>query len=302
MKKILVSGSIAFDYIMNFSGIFKDAILKKNLGDLNVSFTGMNKKKFYGGCGPNIVYNIGLFRSLYKVEPYLFGVAGADFKEYGVRLKEHGINVDLIGIDRDGFTACAYILTDKKENQITIFSPGAMQNTKAEKELTDDVLGGFKFAILSPDITERTYRLGKKLVSARVPWFFDPGQMTPAFKINELKFLINNAYGFIANSYEIKLLCERVGVSKEILRKKFKIFIETLGASGVELTVNGTNTKKIPAYKPAKIVDPTGCGDAFRGGFLAALCSGLSVENACKVGAKIAARKIETEGTQNHKL
>jgi len=297
MKKILVSGSIAFDYIMNYSGIFKDAILKKNLGNLNVSFTGINKKKFYGGCGANIAYNMSLFKNSYNVEPVLFGVAGGDFTDYSVWLKKCGINFNFVGIDKEGFTACAYILTDKKENQITIFSPGAMENVKAEKPLTNAVLGKFKFAILSPDITERTYRLAKKLVHAKVPYFFDPGQMTPAFKMIELKFLIENAYGFIANSYEVKLMCERLGIAKTLLKKKFKIFIETLGANGVEF-----NGKKIPAYKPKRIVDPTGCGDAFRGGFLAGLCANLSVEESCKIGMKIASKKIETEGTQNHKF
>ena len=298
---MLVSGSIAYDLIMKFEGVFKDALLKKNLANLNVSFTGLDKKMFYGGCGANICYNFSLFKGL-GISSMLFGVAGKDFKEYGKKLSDDGVNVDLVGIDNDGFTASAYVLTDNRENQLTIFSPGAMGNINVEKKLTDKILKELDYAILSPDICERTVRLARKLKSAGVSWFFDPGQMTHAFKIEDLKYLTSNAFGLIANSYEIKLLCSRLKISENILRKKFNVMIETLGEGGLNVYKKSGVKTHIQSVKPLKIIDPTGCGDAFRGGFLAGLVKGLSVEKSCKIGALTATYKIEKPGTQNHKF
>jgi len=297
-NKILVSGSIAYDFIMDFDGIFKNSFVKKDLAHVNISFTGLNKKRFFGGCGANISYSLSLF----GVEPVLFGVVGNDFSDYSKWMKKCGTNLDFVGIDKNDFTACAYILTDKKENQINIFSPGGMGNENVEKSLTKDVLEGLKYAILSPDICSRTVRLAKILIRAKVPYFFDPGQMTPAFKISDLKYLIENAYGFIANSYEVKLLCSRLKINKQDLNKKVEIFIETLGKNGSKVFTRGEGEIKIPAVKPQKVVDPTGCGDAYRGGFLAGLAKGMSVTEACKMGSLVSTYKIETQGTQNHKF
>lgn len=301
---MFVSGSIAYDYIMKYEGVFKDALLKKNLGNLNVSFTGKNKKMFYGGCGANICYNFALFGGHGKsgLEAMLFGVAGKDFKQYWEKLKQDGVNCALVGIDESGFTASAYVLTDRHENQITIFSPGAMENKKAEKVLSNKMLKSLEYAILSPDICERTARLGRKLNAAGVRWFFDPGQMTHVFKIDDLKFLTEKAYGIIANSYEIKLLSSRLKIPENKLKTGLNNLIETLGKDGLKIYQKNKKPVCLKAVKPKKIIDPTGCGDAFRGGLLAGLARGLKLEEACKIGVLCATYKIEKSGTQNHKF
>lgn len=292
--KIFVSGSIAYDFIMKFEGFFHDAILKEHLEDLDLAFVGKDRKMHFGGCGGNIAYSL----SLLDEKPFLYGLAGKDFDEYGKWLKKNKISTEYIGRDPNEFTAAAYILTDRKENQITIFSSGAMESFKYEKKLLKKDLKGIKYAILSPDICERTVRLAKTLISAKIPYFYDPGQLIHAFKQKDLEFLCKNAYGFIANSYETKLLKERLK-SKLTIIDNIKIFVETLGKRGCKLKAN-SKTYKIPAVKPKRSIDPTGCGDAFRSGVLAGLCEGFNAKKACQMGALLATYNIENSGTQNH--
>ena len=227
-KRILVSGSIAYDYIMRYEGVFKDAILKEHLEHLNVAFTAKTRTREFGGCGGNIAYSL----SLLGMEPLLYGVAGSDFDDYSEKLVNDGVDVDFVGRDSEKLSATAYILTDNNENQITIFSPGALESASCERALNADDLKNVSYAILSPDICERTVKLAHTLVNADVPYFFDPGQMTPAFSLDDLRFLLENAYGFIANHYEVKLLCERLGIKVDDIKGFVNIFIETLGKKG----------------------------------------------------------------------
>jgi len=294
-KVILVSGSIAYDFIMKYDGLFKNAILKNHLSNLNIAFTTSTREMNFGGCSPNIAYGIKLLGG----DPVIHGVAGKDFKEYEDRLHNLYINTQYIGVSKELFTASAHILTDKKENQITIFSPGAMSDLNCDKKLLKKDLANIDRAILSPDTCERTIRLAKILINAKVPYIFDPGQMTPAFSLEDLLFLLKNAEGFIANEYEIKLIRKRLGIGLQNIVAMVDYFIETRGEEGAILRFKESKVI-IPAVRAKKVIDPTGCGDAFRAGLLVGLSRRFDFEKACKMGALIGTYSVENPGTQNY--
>jgi adenosine kinase len=294
-SKIFVSGSIAYDYIMRYKGVFSDALLKEHLEHLNIAFTARDKRMHFGGCGGNIAYSLKMM----DVNPLLYGVVGMDFIEYEKWLKKHKISIKHIGKDKDQFTATAYLLTDDKENQITFFAPGAMESIEDEVELTEVDLLDIEIAILSPDICKRTLKLAKKLKEAEIPYIFDPGQMTPAFDHDDLKFLLKNAFGYIANHYETELLCKRLNYNIDDIVNNVHFFIETKGENGSILR-EGSEVNHIPIAKPMQIADPTGCGDAFRAGLLSGIIKGYDHVKSCKVGALLSAFVIENSGTQSH--
>lgn len=295
-KKIFVSGSVAYDFIMNYEGNFKEAILADNLDNLHVSFVAKNRHLNFGGCGCNIAYNLRLLGD-YRI--ILYGVAGNDFGKYDQWLLKNHIKTDFIGINKDDFTATAYLLTDKSENQITIFSPGAMTSLKHQKRLSESHLNQVGIAILSPDICKRSFELGKMFVKHKIPFIFDPGQMVPEFKDNQLEFLMKNADLIIANSYEVSILAKRLSVNREKMFQKYNAFIETLGEKGSNIYIKNEKTH-INASKPVKVVDPTGCGDAFRGGLLSAYFRGFDLVKCAKIGSVSAAYAMEHSGTQSH--
>ena len=296
-KKIFVSGSIAYDYIMRYQGTFSDTFLSEHLEHINIAFTARDKILHYGGCGGNIAYSL----SMLNVNPLLYGVVGTDFPNYEKRLKRRKIATKHIGKSNDDFTATAYVLTDDKENQLTFFAPGAMESIKDEVELSEVDLLDIEIAILSPDVCKRTVELANKLKKAEIPYIFDPGQMTPAFELEDLKFLLNSAFGFIANHYEVKLLCNRLNINIDDIVNSVPIFIETKGEKGSILR-KGSETHNIPIAKPERIEDPTGCGDGFRAGLLFGIMKGFDHVKACKVGALTATYVIENSGTQSHQF
>lgn len=294
-KTIFVSGSIAYDYIMKYQGAFSETLLREHLEDINIAFTARDKILHYGGCGGNIAYSL----SLLDVNPLLYGVVGSDFVDYEKKLKKNKISIKHIGKSTKEFTATAYVLTDEKENQITFFAPGAMESMNDEIELNEVDLLDIEVAILSPDVCKRTVKLAHILKEAEIPYIFDPGQMTPAFNLDDLKFLLNSAFGFIANHYEVELLCNRLNINTDDIVNSVPIFIETMGDKGSILR-KGSETHHIPIAKPEKIEDPTGCGDAFRAGLLFGIMKGYDHIKACKVGALTATYVIENSGTQSH--
>ena len=324
---------------MKYDGLFKNALLKDHLHNLNVAFLASTREMDFGGCSPNIAYGIKMLGG----DPLIYGVAGNDFSRYTDRLADLGIDTNYIGISEDFLTASAHILTDKKGNQITIFSPGAMTDNSSERKLSSKDLKLVGRAILSPDTCDRTLRLAKVLIAAGVPYIFDPGQMTPAFTVKDLRFLLKNAEGFIANEYEVKLFCKRLGVSvaeisvmvasatsgaTSVAASACSVassttsvvagyFIETRGEKGSVLRYGTSDSRNhddyshinrdsreifIPAVRAKKVIDPTGCGDAFRAGFLVGLSRGYSLEKACHLGAELGARAVESRGTQNYSI
>lgn len=296
-KQILVSGSIAYDFIMKYDGLFEKALLADHLHNLNLSLTACERKMDFGGCSTNIAYGIKLLGG----NPLIYGTAGTDFDEYEDRLRNLDVETKYIGRSKEEFTASAHILTDKKENQITIFSPGAMTDLSCDKKLLKKDLGVLDRAILSPDTCERTINLANLLIEAGVPYIFDPGQMTPAFSLKDLRFLLKNAQGFIANEYEVKLVCKQLKIGVRDIVAMVDYFVETKGEKGAVLRYNGSKVL-IPVVHARKIVDPTGCGDAFRSGLLIGLSRGYEFEKACKMGALVATYSVENPGTQNYRF
>ena len=295
--KIFISGSIAYDYIMNYNGNFKDVLLPDKLENLSVSFTAEDRKIEFGGCATNIAHTVKELGG----NPMIYGVAGSDFENYKKKIKKNGIDTGNIFENKDKLTATAYILSDKSENQITTFAPGAMNEFIDEMNMDNIDLSGVSIAILSPENHKRTLYVAEELIKRKIPYFFDPGQMTHVFNAEELMYLLENAYGFIANEYEVNLLQKKLFITYEVIVRKVDIFIETYASKGSSLRTKDT-FEFIQAIAPQKVVDPTGSGDAFRGGVLTALVQGKGPLEACKIGALAATYNIEQLGTQNHKL
>jgi adenosine kinase len=293
-KKVLVSGSIVYDRIMDFPGLFKDHILPNQTHILNVSFTLQRTDESFGGTAGNIAYNLSLLR-----EPAtLLGLVGHDFGRYGKWLKKNKIDFSYVDKSKDDPTASAYIMTDKADNQITGFYPGPMdvKYCSLVKKIKNPSL-----AIVSPDFKPRMIeyvRLYKELV---IDYIFDPGQQVTSFTALELKRVINGAKVLIGNDYEIKLILNKLKLNPAKLQKLVDILIITKGAQGSEI-YSKDKAIKIKAVKVKNIIDPTGAGDAYRAGLIKGLVSGSSLQKAGQLASTIAAYAVERQGTQVHKF
>lgn len=295
MKNILIIGSIAYDNIMFFDGEFKDSIILKDIDHLSISFLAKSRKTFFGGCSPNITYTL----SLLKENPLIVGTAGYDFMEYEKWLSKKKISTKNIIIDRNNPTAAAYILNDKNQNQITIFSPGSMNNAKICKDIEHCDLKKIDFAIISPDLPSRMISMAKSLKKNKIPYIFDPGQALSSLSKKDLISIANGAKGIISNEYEASLLEKILHMPVEQIANLTSFFVITLGEKGC-IYYKGDIHKKIPAIRGLKVKDVTGCGDAFRSGFLHAYVNNKSLDDCCKIANTAASFVIETIGTQNH--
>lgn len=300
MAKILVAGSIAYDHIMTFDGEFKDSILteKNDLTHLSVSFLAKTEDLYFGGCSPNIAYSLALLGE----EASTIGVVGTDFAKYRTWLNNNGINTDFVDTDDQNVTAAAYILTDKNQGQISIFYPGAINNTKKGFDLDKFNFKDFEYAIVSPELPERMFFWASHFKKVGIPYIFDPGQAIPALSKEQIITMIENSDGMICNEYEAVLIENKTGLNLDAISKKLKFVVRTLGADGCELYTNGV-IQKIPAIMDVKVIDSTGCGDAFRSGFIYGLLKekqGVSIERACQMGITSSSFVIEVKGTQNH--
>lgn len=294
MKKILLCGSLAYDYIMNFKGKFSDHILPHKVHILNVSFTAENLDKLFGGCVGNIAYNL----SLLKERPTVLATAGNDFDEYKKWLEKNKIDVSLIKIVSDQPTASAYIITDKDDNQITAFYGGAMLRTSQSIRKIFR-RNSFDLAIVSPDFQKDMIRHIRDLKSLKIPYIFDPGQQIINFTPSQLKLLASGSKAVILNDYELQLFLERARISKKELSDLTEYLIITLGKKGSEIYHQGKKYK-IPSAKPKKDLDPTGAGDAYRAGIIKGLLYNYPVEKMGKIAALMAVYTVELYGTQTH--
>jgi len=281
-KNIIVAGSIAFDFIFKYEGSFKDH------SDFNTCFFAPTRKRFFGGCGGNIAYSASLF----GVRPILVSVAGKDFSpEYKDWLSAHNIDLKHVLEVKEGDTAAAYITTDKNGNQLTTFYPGASLTTY---DLGLD-LNQHKDSILivSPMNMGNMEELCLQAIEKNMDYVFDPGQQITLFSPEQMKKLAENAFLVILNEYEFGLASKNVDFSK------VKRYIVTKGEKGSLCVADGQSIT-IPVVKPNTVADPTGCGDAYRGGLLYGLTQGYSLPKSCQMGALCATYSIEKEGTQNH--
>jgi adenosine kinase len=291
----LICGSLAFDTIAIFPGRFAQQILPEQVHILNVSFLVPTLRREYGGCAGNIAYSLKLLGG----QPLVMAALGNDGDDYLQRLKGWGVETSLIGRVDNTYTAQAIILTDADNNQITAFHPGAMQSAHitAVPQRADIAL-----AIVAPDGRDAMLQHAAQLAAAKIPFIFDPGQGLPMFDGAELKHFIAQATWVAVNDYEARMLCERTGETLESLSRSHLLgVIVTLGAEGCEIWIQGERTH-VPGVRASEVVDPTGCGDAFRAALLYGLERGWPLQRCVAMGNQIGAIKIACQGGQNHAL
>ncbi|MEI7446911.1 MAG: carbohydrate kinase family protein [Burkholderiales bacterium] len=290
--RVLISGSVAYDTIMVFDGHFKDHILPDRVHMLNVSFLAPRLKREFGGCAANIAYTLkGLGGS-----PVVLAAVGRDGRDYVERLAGLGIDTGSILTCDELYTAQAFITTDLADNQITAFHPGAMARAH-EVAAT----GPAAWGIVAPNGKDAMLRHAREYSAAGIPWIFDPGQALPMFSGDELRALLDGADALAVNDYECRLMGEKAGLSEAQMAAKVKAMIVTKGGEGSVLHQGGA-TETIAPVSIASAVDPTGCGDAYRGGLLYALAAGLGWSVAARLGSVMGAMKIEQPGPQNHRV
>lgn len=293
MNNILVTGSLAFDYIMDYQGLFSDNIMPDKIHAINLSFLLNTLKKQCGGTAGNIAYNL----SLLKTNTAIFAVAGNDFGEYGGFLKQQNIDTSHIQISKDKATASAFIMTDKNDNQITGFYPGAMAD--AGNHSLRNVQQQPAFVIISPNDPKAIIKLSDECRELHLPFMIDIGMQLPSLSSDEIKKIIQKATILIANDYEIDLLKNKTSLSEEDLFKEVGIIITTLGPKG-SIIKTKKETYTIKAAKPKEVLDPTGAGDAYRAGFMAGYVKKFDLKICGQMGSVASAYAIEKYGTQEH--
>lgn len=290
----LICGSLAFDTIMTFEGRFAEQILPEQLHILNVSFLVPSLRRDFGGCAGNIAYSLKLLGG----EPLPMAMLGSDAADYLQRLDTLGISRRFVGQVEDVHTAQAMIMTDRDNNQITAFHPGAMMQAHANHIESGD---GIRLAIIAPDGRDAMIEHAAQLVAAGVPFVFDPGQGLPMFNGAELSRFIEQATWVTVNDYEGKMLSERTGWSLAEISQRVDGLVVTLGGEGCEVWIKGEKTL-VPAVVPAAVVDPTGCGDAWRGALLFGLERGWPLVQCAELGNRVGALKIAQRGPQSYTL
>lgn len=293
---VLICGSLAFDTITTFPGRFSEQILPEQVHILNVSFLVPTLRREFGGCAGNIAYSLAQLGG----EPLVMATLGADGQGYVERISSWGASTEYVKVIEDSYTAQAIIITDTDNNQITAFHPGAMQHahvTAVPKNRKD-----IQLAIVAPDGRDAMLQHAAQLAEAGIPFIFDPGQGLPMFNGEELKDFIAKASWVAVNDYEAKMLCDRTGLTLESLSNShLKGVIVTLGADGCDVWEQGQKTH-VAGAKAEAVVDPTGCGDAFRAGLLHAIARGSPLVAATGLANSVGALKIACKGGQNHKL
>jgi adenosine kinase len=291
----LICGSLAFDTIATFPGRFAQQIMPDQLHILNVSFLVPTLRREFGGCAGNIAYSLALLGG----EPLIMAAVGADGAEYLRRVESWGASTDFVRTVADTHTAQAIIITDIDNNQITAFHPGAMQSAHLT---TVPPNAGIRVAIIAPDGRDAMLQHAEQLALAKVPFIFDPGQGLPMFDGADLRRFVEQATWVAVNDYEGQMLCERTGQTLESLsRGALRGIIVTLGAEGCDLWEKGVRTH-VPGIEVEEVVDPTGCGDAFRAALLYGIERDWSLQRCAELGNRIGAIKIACRGGQNHRL
>jgi adenosine kinase len=292
----LICGSLAFDTITGFPGRFAQQILPDQVHILNVSFLVPSLRREFGGCAGNIAYTLHQLGGV----PRVMATVGADGAEYLARLAAWGVTTEHVRAIEDSYTAQAFIITDQDNNQITAFHPGAMM--EAHRTRVPENGHDIAIAIVAPDGRDAMLQHAEQLAAARIPFVFDPGQGLPMFDGAELRRFVAQASWVAVNDYEGRMLCERVGQSLEQLsRSHLRGVIVTLGAAGCELWVQGER-RVVPGVPAEEVVDPTGCGDAFRGALLYGLERGWALEPCVELVNRVGARKIASRVGQNHRI
>ena len=291
--RTLICGSIAYDTIMVFGDYFKNHILPDQIHILNVAFLVPDMRREFGGCAGNIAYTLKMLGG----DPLIMATVGEDYQPYAYRLEKLRLSQAHLRQVAGTFTAQAFITTDLDDNQITAFHPGAMNSSHLNHVADARDVG---LGIVAPDGREGMLQHASELHEAGVPFIFDPGQGIPMFSGEELLNFISQADYVATNDYEAKMLQERTGRTVEELAKLVKAFLVTQGAQG-SLVYSGGRTEAIPSVKAARVVDPTGCGDAYRAGLLYGILNDLDWPTTGRLASLLGAIKIAERGAQNHR-
>jgi len=290
----VICGSLAFDTIMTFEGRFADQILPDQLHILNVSFLVPGLRRDFGGCAGNIAYSLNALGGT-ALPMATLGSDGADYLE---RLRTLGISTEFVRQLDDTFTAQAMIMNDVDNNQITAFHPGAMQQAHLTKiAAREDIRVG----IIAPDGREAMLQHAEQFAAAGIPFVFDPGQGLPMFDGEALKHFIDLASWVVVNDYEGKMLSQRTGWSLAEISKRVRGLVVTLAAEGCEVWTDGER-EHVPGVTPTAVVEPTGCGDAWRGALLFGLEKEWPLAQCAALGNRIGALKIAQRGPQNYQV
>ncbi|MGE0593454.1 MAG: carbohydrate kinase family protein [Vicinamibacterales bacterium] len=290
--KLIVTGSIAYDYLMSFPGKFTEHFLTDHLQRVSLSFLVDSMDKRRGGCAPNIAYTLALLGE----RPYLMGAAGQDFGEYGEWLEAAGIDTSLVLQVRDKFTASFFCSTDTENNQIASFYTGAMANAG---ELSFRTAGPVRLTIISPNDPAAMVQYAEECRTLEVPFVFDPGQQCARMSGEELRDGMRGAHIVICNDYEFELIRQKTGLGERDVLRDAAALVVTRGENGSTIFVEDGQVD-VPAVAPQRIVDPTGVGDAFRGGLLKGLVAGAGLTVAARMGSVAATWALEHLGGQSH--
>lgn len=291
----LICGSLAYDTVMVFPGRFRDHILPDKIHMLNVAFLAPKLTRYFGGCAGNIAYNLKLLGG----EGHACGAVGHDFGPYADWFAANGLSDRFIRRLDDEYTAQAYITTDLDDNQITAFHPGAMNRSH---EINVPADAGIKVGILAPDGREGMIRHAEQFAAAGVPFIFDPGQAMPLFSQQDFDAFIDQATWITVNDYEGQLLQERTGLDPKRIAERVEAYIVTRGAEGSRVHLRGGRTVEIPCVRAGQVLDPTGCGDAYRAGLIYGLSRDMDWETTGRIASLIGAIKIAHSGTQHHRF
>ena len=291
----LICGSMAFDTIMVFNDRFRNHILPDKLHMLNVSFLVPQLRREFGGCAGNIAYNLKLLGDI----GYPMATVGRDFAPYRDWLQQTGVPADHVRVIDSEHTAQAFITTDLEDNQITAFHPGAMQQSHVNRvgDARDIALG-----IVAPDGRDGMIQHAEQFAAAGIPFIFDPGQGLPMFGGEDLTRFLSQATWVAVNEYEWQLVQQKTGWTVRDVTQRVKALIVTLGSGGSVIHTPDGAELSIPCARPAAVVDPTGCGDAYRAGLIHGLLHGLDWRTTGRIASLMGAIKIESRGTQNHRF
>ncbi len=292
---IIVTGSIAWDYLMRFPGYFKDHILPEHVSNLSVSFLVDDKERHRGGCGPNIAYNLALLGN----RPKLMATAGMDFGDYQRWLEEQGIDTSLTMVYSDEFTATFTVITDREQNQIASFHSGAMTRAR-ELSFFDLDINDIEWVIISPNDPDAMVSYAEQCQQLGIPYVYDPSQQLARLSAEDLMRSMKGANVLTVNDYELEMTKKLTGLDENGLLEHVEALVVTRGADGASAYTR-TGSYHVPAAKAQAIVEPTGVGDAFRAGLLTGLNRQFDWPSTLRLGNVAAVYVIEHAGTQNHR-
>ena len=292
MNTIAVTGSIAYDYLMSFPGKFTEHLLPEHFSRVSLSFLVDSMDKRRGGCAPNIAYTLALLGE----RPYLMATAGQDFEEYRTWLEAAGVDTSLVKEIPGKFTASFFCSTDQANNQIALFYTGAMANAV---ELSFRTVPKCEFAIISPNDPEAMLQFSEECRALAIPFIFDPGQQCARLNGQELLEGLRGALVLICNDYEFELIREKTSLAEADIVQMVETLVVTRGADGARVSTRD-GVDEVAAVTPHRIVDPTGVGDAYRGGFLKGLAQGCDTVTCARLGSVAATYALEHLGGQSH--